>query len=245
MRRFLLTLALVLAAAPAAARQEPDLVRLSAPRAGEVLMGGSTAELAWAPQGPFERLDPIEEWEAFLSFDGGATYPVRITPHLDRELRRVRWQVPAIPTRDARLLLRFGDERRETYVELPQRFTIAEAPWAPSLFEGAAPAATRGEPALPGHPGVVAWVEGSRQGGSLRPVVATGPAILRETVHTPTSHPETAVLASAPRPTDPPASAVTSSGAIPPPPGRPDRTAGGRSFLPSSDILLLTQRQNE
>ena len=39
-----------------------------------------------------------EEWEAFLSFDGGATYPVRITPHLDLELRRVRWQVPAIPT---------------------------------------------------------------------------------------------------------------------------------------------------
>src|SRR5262249_7672187 len=149
MRRSLAVLALaVLAAAPAAAmRQEPLLVRLLAPEAGEVLTGGATAELAWAPQGPVEGLDPVEEWAAVLSFDGGATYPVRITPHLDRDLRRFRWQVPAIPTRDARLLLRFGDERRETYVELPQRFTITEAPWAPPLFgkaTGFQRAATRG-----------------------------------------------------------------------------------------------------
>ncbi|MEA2603293.1 MAG: hypothetical protein QOF89_4285 [Acidobacteriota bacterium] len=248
MRRFLLTLALVLAAAPAAARQEPGLVRLSAPRAGEVLTGGATAELAWAPQGPFERLDHVEEWEAFLSFDGGATYPVRITPHLDRDLRQVRWQVPAIPTRDARLLLRFGDERRETYVEIPQRFAIAEAPtpWAPPpLFGGAAPATSRGEPALPGHPGVVAWVEGSRQGGSLRPVVATGPPALRETFRTPTSHSEAAVLGSENRPDGPPAPAATGAGTASPLRGRSLAAAGERSLLPSPDILLLTQRQNE
>lgn len=251
MRRSLLALALVLAAAPAAARQESGLVRLTAPAAGEVLTGGATAELAWAPQGPFERLDSIEEWEAFLSFDGGLTYPVRITPHLDQSLRRFRWQVPAIPTRDARLLLRFGDERRETYVEIPQRFTIAEAPtlWAsPPLFGSATDVhevATRGEPALPGHPGVVAWVEGSRQGGSLRPVVAIGPAAFRETVHTPVSHPEPAVLGSAPRPAGPPAAAMTISGVAASLPGRLGRAAGERSVLPPPDILLLTQRQNE
>lgn len=245
MRRFLLTLALVLAAAPTAARQEPGLVRLSAPRAGEVLTGGTTAELAWAPQGPFEHLNHIEEWEAFLSFDGGATYPVRITPHLDRDLQRVRWQVPAIPTRDARLLLRFGDERRETYVEIPQRFTIAEAPWAPPLFSGAAPATSRGEPALPGHPGVVAWVEGSRQGGSLRPMVASGLAAWRETIRTPTSHSEAAVLDSAPWPTGSPAPAATSAGTAVPLPRRSRRASGVADVLPSFDILLLTQRQNE
>ncbi len=246
MHRSLLALALVLAAAPAAvARQEPALVRLTAPAAGEVLTGGATAELAWAPQGPFERLDHLEEWEAFLSFDGGATYPVRITPHLDRNLRRFRWQVPAIPTRDARLLLRFGDERRETYVELPQRFTIAEAPWAPPLFGNAAQTAARGEPALPGHAGVVAWVEGSRQGGSLRPVVAAGSPVLAESIRPPASHPAVAILASVPRPGGPSAPAVKGSGVMAPLLSRPGRAAGVHSVLPSPDILLLTQRQNE
>jgi hypothetical protein len=245
MRRSLLALALVLAAAPAAAGQEPALVRLAAPQAGEILTGGGTAELAWVPQGPFERLDHVEEWEAFLSFDGGATYPVRITPHLDRDLQRVRWQVPAIPTRDARLLLRFGDERRETYVELPQRFTIAEAPWALPLFGGAAPTTSRGEPALPGHPGVVAWVEGSRQGGSLRPRVATGPPALKETIRTPTSHSEAAILGSAPWPTGSPAAATTSAGTAVLFPQRSRHTSGVAAIRPSFDILLLTQRQNE
>src|SRR5436305_3006246 len=161
MRRPLLALAFaVLAATPAAAtvRGEPALIRLAAPRAGETLTAGATAELAWTLQEPFKQLEQVEEWEAFLSFDGGATYPVRITPHLDQELRRVRWQVPAIPTADARLLLRFGDERRETYVELPQRFAIAEAPWAAPLFGGVGDLAAgrttrRGEPALPGDAG--------------------------------------------------------------------------------------------
>jgi hypothetical protein len=251
MHRSLVALALaVCAAAPAAAvRQDSALVRLEAPRAGEVLTGGATAELAWVPRGPFERLDHVEEWEAFLSFDGGATYPVRITPHLDLDLRRIRWQVPSIPTRDARLLLRFGDERRETYVELPQRFVIAEAPWAaPPLFDGAKGVhrvATRGEPALPGRPGVVAWVEGSRRGGSLRPVVANETPDLRESIRTPVSHSEAAVLGSEDRPDGPPAPAATSGGKAAPLPGRPLAAAGGRSFLASLDILLLTQRQNE
>ena len=247
MRRPLVALALAIcAAAPAAAvRQDSALVRLEAPRAGEVLTGGATAELAWAPQGPFERLAHIEEWEAFLSFDGGATYPVRITPHLDLDLRRVRWQVPSIPTRNARLLLRFGDERRETCVELPQRFTIVEASWAPPLFEGATPAASRGEPALPGQPGVVAWVEGSRRGGSWQPRVATGAPDLRESFRTPVSHSEAAVLESEDRPDGPPAPATTGGGAAFPLPGQSLAAAGRHSFLPSIDILLLTQRQNE
>src|SRR6185295_4714365 len=55
-----------------------------------------------------------------------------------------------------------GDERREIYRELPHRFAIAASPgtgWALTL---ASVAAAPGEPALPGQPGVVAWVEGSR-----------------------------------------------------------------------------------
>src|ERR1700712_2541253 len=108
------------------AKESGAAVELLAPRAGATLAAGSEAELAWTPGAGFSRLPDAEEWEAFLSLDGGATYPVRITPHLDQDLRRVRWQVPPIPAADARLLLRFGDEREEeTSIVLPQRFSIA------------------------------------------------------------------------------------------------------------------------
>jgi hypothetical protein len=252
MRRHLLVLALVLGiASPAAGAAgtrsaPPTLVRLEAPRAGETLRAGDTVELAWAPREPFAGTDHAEEWEAFLSFDGGATYPVRITPHLDLELRRVRWQVPAIPTSDARLLLRFGDERHETRVELPQRFAIAEAPWAVPLFGGGARlAAQPGEPALPGQPGVVAWVEGSRRGGALRAVVAAPPPSLENALRTPVTGFEAAVLATEGSPGPfmalPSASGTTS----PPSPRRPLAAAGAAASLPPLDILLLTRRQNE
>lgn len=49
----------------------------AAPRAGAELAAGSLATVAWdgPPRG-------AEEWEAFLSLDGGRTYRLRITPHL-------------------------------------------------------------------------------------------------------------------------------------------------------------------
>ncbi|HSS75140.1 MAG TPA: hypothetical protein VLV54_00175 [Thermoanaerobaculia bacterium] len=250
MRRHLLLLALALGlAAPAAGmRSASTLVQLEAPRAGATLRAGDTAELAWEPREPFARLDALgqaEEWEAFLSFDGGASYPVRITPHLDVRLRRVRWQVPAIPTDDARLLLRFGDERNETTVELPLRFAIAEAPWAAPLFGGVARhAALPGEPALPGQPGVVAWVEGSRQGRDLRAVVAAPPPSLESTVRTPATHSETALLGTSPRPPSP-RGPVTSYDLAPSFHRRSLGAAGTPSNFPPLDILLLTQRQNE
>ncbi|HVR97417.1 MAG TPA: hypothetical protein VMW27_12435, partial [Thermoanaerobaculia bacterium] len=124
----------LLAAAPAVAGPQPwieiasdprppfDLV---APAPGAVLAAGSTVEFAWVARPGFDRFAGIDEWEAFLSVDGGASYPVRITPHLDRDLRRVLWRVPALPSRDARLMLRFGDEGRETAYFLPHRFIIA------------------------------------------------------------------------------------------------------------------------
>jgi len=247
MRRHFFLLALALGTvAPAAGLA--GRVGLEAPRAGEVLRAGGTAELAWEPGEPFAP-GQAEEWEAFLSFDGGATYPVRITPHLDLKLRRVRWQVPAVPTNDARLLLRFGDERQETTIELPQRFAIVEAPWTPlfGLFDGDARRASRpGEPALPGHPGVVAWVEGSRQGGALRAVVAAPPPELEDAFRMPAAQSGRAILGSVPRrPTGPRVPAVSANGAEAPLPRRSQPAAGGTIVLLSSDILLLTQRQNE
>ncbi len=244
MRRHLLVLALFLGIAfPAAGLTSP--VRLEAPRAGATLRAGDTAELAWEPFSHPEALGRAEEWEAFLSFDGGATYPVRITPHLDLALRRVRWQVPAIPTNDARLLLRFGDERHETTVELPQRFAIAEALWAAPLFgAGARRAALPGEPALPGRAGVVAWVEGSRQGRGLRAVVAAPPPALANALRPPSPGVETPVLATQGAGPSTALSAASGS-ASPPSPRRPLSAAGAPTGLPPLDILLLTQRQNE
>jgi hypothetical protein len=144
---------------------------LTAPRAGDELKAGSLATVGWEEPPP-----DAEEWEAFLSLDGGRSYPVRITPHLNLSIRSFAFKVPAFPTRDARILLRFGDERREIEVEAPQRFAIL--PGLPGLSEGGSwlaslkAAPSRGEPARPGDPGVVVWVEGARDGSGLREVLA-------------------------------------------------------------------------
>ena len=237
----------VLACAPtgfAWAAEAP--LRLVAPQAGATLVAGATAELAWEPLGP---LSGIEEWEAFLSLDGGATYPVRITPHLDRGLRRIGWQVPPVPTPDARILLRLGDESRETAVELPQRFSIAASPAllraAETAFTFSRRSPVSGEPALPGHAGVVVWMEGTRSGGGLRQVVAAEPLDLRARLELPEIHEELAVLGSETAP----------SQSLGPAPDRgvaADPSAGSRAALRAGtplprvcDILLLIQRLNE
>jgi hypothetical protein len=231
------------AAAPAQGESVP--VRLVAPRAGAMLLAGSGADLEWAPLDPSARMAGIEEWEAFLSFDGGTTYPVRITPHLDQDLRRVRWHVPGLPTSEAHLLLRFGDERREVYFELPQRFSIVVTPEAKWLFPLAGVATTPGEPALPGHAGVVAWVEGSRRGGSLRQVVAPDRPGLRPVFQPLEGHSEAAVVDSEDALGQSPAAALRRRGGVSHS-GRRDPLAGlAPAPLPSSDILLLTHRQNE
>ena len=243
-RLLLLCLALSLASAGFAAEAP---VRLVAPRAGASLAAGSTAELEWAPAEAFDRLSRVEEWEAFLSLDGGATYPVRITPHLDQDLRRIQFQVPPIPTADARILLRFGDERRETAVELPERFAIADSPAQAFLdLRDAHRATALGEPALPGRAGVVAWVEGSRRGGSLRQVVAAGIPDFQAGIQPIEAHGEVAMLASEPVPLQSPDAIAADFTATTPPAGdRSARTRAGTGPFLSFDILLLTQRQNE
>ena len=224
-------------------------VHLVAPWAGTTLTAGSTAELEWTPGERFAELRDVQEWEAFLSLDAGATYPVRITPHLDQDLRRISFQVPPLPARDVRILLRFGDETRETAVELPERFAIAASPGLLPAVGRTLPLARSafapGEPALPGHAGVVAWVEGSRRGGGLRQVVAAEAPSLRSRLAPSETHGEAAVLASEPTPHES-LSSVPEAGTAAPPAGR--RAALSRAgtgpalFL---DILLLIQRQNE
>jgi hypothetical protein len=67
-------------------------------------------------------------------------------------------------------MLRFGDERRETELETVPRFAIVPATswWSPDM----AISLSRGERPRPRDPGVVVWVEGSRDGGGLRHVAA-------------------------------------------------------------------------
>jgi hypothetical protein len=230
------------------ARETSAPVHLVAPWAGATLAAGSTAELEWTPGERFAELQKVQEWEAFLSLDGGATYPVRITPHLDQDLRRIRFQVPPLPARDARILLRFGDEARETAVELPERFAIAASPGLlPALGKTlplARSAFAPGEPALPGHAGVVAWVEGSRRGGGLRQVVAAEAPGLRSRFAPPETHGEAAVLASEPTPPESPGSVPETAAA--PPAGRGAALSRAGTGPPLfHDILLLIQRRNE
>jgi len=148
LRRFLLITVLAAYAMTASAR-----VTLVAPRAGDRLEGGRDATLSWSAEGLPAH---FEEWEAFLSVDGGAFYAVRITPHLDGRVRTFRWRVPNVATSRARILLRVGDETDEHLVELPQTFTIAPRygvlDFAPGVTD------ERGEAAIPGGAPSVEWV---------------------------------------------------------------------------------------
>jgi hypothetical protein len=139
-------------------------VTLVEPRDGSVLEGGGWATLAWRPDHDLAAAG-VHEWEAFLSFDGGRTWPARVTPHLDTDLTAFRFSVPAVPSDNVRLMLRFGDEREEVGYVLHHRLRVV----LPSLV---LPVLSRlsfeaGEPARNGDPGVALWLEGSRDGSQL------------------------------------------------------------------------------
>ncbi len=164
-----LLLGLVFPVFPAAARAEQPF-RLLSPVTGESWEPGELARIEWATEGAID--GDLSEWEAFLSLDGGKTYPIRLTPHLDLALRGFSFEVPDVPSRDARLLLRFGDEQTERIFEAPIRFEIGMGSGQPLaadlLSEPLARTLELGEPARAGDPGVVAWLEGDRKGRGLR-----------------------------------------------------------------------------
>jgi hypothetical protein len=153
--------ALAVLACASFVRAEP--VRLVAPASGVTLRGGSFAELRWAAG----QLPPSsEEWEAFLSIDGGKYYAFRVTPHLDIDLRRFTFVVPNVDTRDARILIRTGNEVRESHFESRGSFTIVRDPAAeqglPRVLQFG-----RGEAARDGDPAVLAWAEGTRRASGV------------------------------------------------------------------------------
>jgi hypothetical protein len=238
-----------LLAAPAAAAGGSAAIRLLSPADGAVLVAGETSELRWEPLPAFAGIDEVAEWEAFLSLDGGATYPLRLTPHLDQDVRRIAWRVPPVASDDVRLLFRFGDERRETPVPLPHRLAIRPAAVPlPLGDEGFAlarrSAAAAGEAAHAGRPGVVGGVEGSRRGTALRQVVGAGWPSLEPIAGTPLTDIDLAIFTTEDPLLQELALAQTVRAAPParaaaaPPPGPPPPR-------PCPDLLLLTGRQNE
>lgn len=164
MKRLAAALALLFAlAAPLRASD----VRLLAPARGEVLAGGSTAVVEWSA-GALDR--HVEEWEAFLSVDGGRYYGVRITPHLESGIRRFTFTVPNVDARDARILIRVGDEKREQAFAFPESFAIraTEARVFPFFAPiGGEEHEEEAEAARPGDEPVSEWVSGDREGREL------------------------------------------------------------------------------
>lgn len=169
MRRVPLLL-LAFLALPAFAADGEQMARLVSPAAGDEMAAGSMATIEWEGLALPEH---TVEWEAFLSLDGGRTWPLRVTPHLDISIRRFTFRVPDLPTREARILLRFGDERREVGMEAPQRFSITRAAFLSP--RNRVRVLSRGERARDGDEGVVVWIQGSRSGDGLREVVAWDP----------------------------------------------------------------------
>ena len=140
-----------------------DALRVVAPANGATLRGGSFAELRWSAA---NLPPPAEEWEAFLSIDGGTYYAFRVTPHLDIDLHRFTFIVPNVDTRDARILIRTGNEVHETRFESRGSFTIVRdakaADLVPSLLRFG-----RGEAARDGDAAVISWADGARNGASV------------------------------------------------------------------------------
>lgn len=163
----------VAAALPLTEARRPRPFELESPRPGETWVAGEWATISWAPAGSDADRAGLEEWEAFLSVDDGRTYAVRLTPHLDIDLYRFTFEVPGLPTREARLLLRFGDEREEHGFEIPARFVIVADERRLSPFGALASVRLReGERARENDPGAVLQTEGSRRGGGLRTEVS-------------------------------------------------------------------------
>ena len=156
LHRTLLALALLAFGSSAGAAS----LRLVAPADGATLRGGSVAEVRWSAG---ELPAHAEEWEAFLSVNGGGYYAFRVTPHLDIDLQSFTFIVPNVDTRHARILIRAGDEKRETEFESTGSFSIvrdahADALLPPPLELG------EGEAAREGEAPVLSWTEGPRNG---------------------------------------------------------------------------------
>jgi|ERR1051326_5537517 hypothetical protein len=83
--------------------------QLISPTAGQVLYPGQQVRVEWQANLPKTNAGGCE-MEVFLSLDGGRTFTVCLTPHVDPHMSYFYWTVPNTPTNAAVLDIRFGCE---------------------------------------------------------------------------------------------------------------------------------------
>jgi hypothetical protein len=235
----LLLLSLLASVTGARAAEGKFDVQLVEPAAGVDFLAGSTASINWeAADMPAD----VEEWEAFLSIDGGVTFPIRLTPHLDRTIHHFSWIVPSLPGAGVTLLLRFGDEGDERQFSFRGRMRIEGVSLFERLrYEMRPEDATVSEKDDHGET-VVEWVEGWRDGSHLRQVVAGEPLVGGQgEIAVPLDRETVAAVGSEPRRLDPAARRWPEISAdLRPAIAAPQRSAGRHA----TDVLRLSGRLN-
>ena len=125
----LIMVAVAFAFAPAKLNaQDNYAAKLISPVAGQVLYAGQKIMIEWQHRLPDIPLAGCES-EAWLSLDGGSTFPVWIT-WLGASSTSFLWTVPNMPTNAAVIDIRFGCELHypESYAPQPaSMFTIAKS----------------------------------------------------------------------------------------------------------------------
>ena len=125
----LIMVALAFAFAPAKLNAQGNYaVKLISPVAGQVLYAGQKIMIEWKHTLPHIPMAGCES-EAWLSLDGGSTFPMWIT-FLDPRSTSFLWTVPNAPTNSAVLDIRFGCDLHypESYSpQVASRFVIANA----------------------------------------------------------------------------------------------------------------------
>jgi hypothetical protein len=128
LRICLIMVAVAFALAPAKSNAQGNYaVKLISPVAGQVLYPGQKIMIEWKHTLPKIPLAGCES-EAWLSLDGGSTFPVWLT-FLAPESTSFLWTVPNTPTNAAVLDIRFGCDLHypESYAHQPaSMFTIAK-----------------------------------------------------------------------------------------------------------------------
>ena len=113
-------LVLALLTCAAAAMRADDRPFIFEPASGQRVAGGDTVRVRWG-----DVAGDIEEQELLLSLDGGRHFRL-VTRRLDPSARVYVWVVPELPSGDAVLALRVGDEDAgEVVAGKSAAFTIA------------------------------------------------------------------------------------------------------------------------
>ncbi|HEY7112519.1 MAG TPA: hypothetical protein VIA45_06255 [Thermoanaerobaculia bacterium] len=147
----------VLLSCAAAGARAGDGPLIAVPAAGERVAAGDTVRVRW---GEVSIGGNVEEQELLLSLDGGRHFRL-VTRRLDPSAREYRWIVPQLPSGEAVLALRVGDERGEVLAGKSAAFTIESGAAGAGLSEPAAASEETWAPLPDGWEGPVALRERS------------------------------------------------------------------------------------